>query len=346
VKGLKNKNFIYKPLLILLCLGLGSGIVFCLNAGIVKSAGISTSVTITACGNNIVESGEGCDDGNVVSGDGCSSTCQTEVAPGGGGGYRPTPYEEVVYYTRVILEGKAYPDALITILKDGQFLSIIQADFRADFKIEIKDLTPGTYTFGLWAEDKNGVRSPTFTITFYIAPAVTTVVSGILLPPTIKLSKNIALKGETIDISGQAIPDGKVDLFISSLKPLQDVFYDSAITDSNGDWYYLLDTAKLKEGTYEVKAKVISRAGLLSIFSKALSIETTLIKPLVPPKPPVPPIPGVCPNADLNKDNKVNLVDFSILLYWWGKPNECTDQNSDGVVNLIDFSIMLYYWSG
>lgn len=40
------------------------------------------------CGNSIVETGEQCDDGNTVSGDGCSSTCQTEAAapPTGGGG--------------------------------------------------------------------------------------------------------------------------------------------------------------------------------------------------------------------------------------------------------------------
>lgn len=40
------------------------------------------------CGNSIVETGETCDDGNTDSGDGCSSTCQTEVVtpPGGGGG--------------------------------------------------------------------------------------------------------------------------------------------------------------------------------------------------------------------------------------------------------------------
>ena len=36
------------------------------------------------CGNNIVESGEQCDDGNTESGDGCSATCQNE---GGGGPY-------------------------------------------------------------------------------------------------------------------------------------------------------------------------------------------------------------------------------------------------------------------
>ena len=49
-------------------------------------------VTVAAvCGNSIVETGETCDDGNVVSGDGCSSSCIIEVTgvvttDGGGGG--------------------------------------------------------------------------------------------------------------------------------------------------------------------------------------------------------------------------------------------------------------------
>jgi len=34
--------------------------------------------TPTDCGNSIVESGEGCDDGNVVAGDGCDANCQIE----------------------------------------------------------------------------------------------------------------------------------------------------------------------------------------------------------------------------------------------------------------------------
>jgi len=41
------------------------------------------------CGNGIIEAGEECDDGNTVSGDGCSSTCQIEVeepSPGPGPG--------------------------------------------------------------------------------------------------------------------------------------------------------------------------------------------------------------------------------------------------------------------
>lgn len=38
--------------------------------------------TTPVCGNNITETGETCDDGNTVSGDGCSSTCQIEATAG------------------------------------------------------------------------------------------------------------------------------------------------------------------------------------------------------------------------------------------------------------------------
>ncbi len=38
------------------------------------------------CGNGILESGEQCDDGNNVNGDGCSAACNTEGGGGGGGG--------------------------------------------------------------------------------------------------------------------------------------------------------------------------------------------------------------------------------------------------------------------
>ena len=51
------------------------------------------------CGNSIIESGEQCDDGNTDSGDGCSSTCQTEAAPPGNGGVAITPVNIAVFPT-------------------------------------------------------------------------------------------------------------------------------------------------------------------------------------------------------------------------------------------------------
>ena len=53
--------------------------------------------------------------------------------------------------------------------------------------------------------------------------------------------------------------------------------------------------------------------------------------------------------ADLNRDGKVNAVDFSILLGAWKKKppykNPRVDINKDGKVNAIDLSIMLYQWT-
>ncbi len=52
--------------------------------------------------------------------------------------------------------------------------------------------------------------------------------------------------------------------------------------------------------------------------------------------------------ADLNGDNIVNSVDFSILLYFWkAQPpfsNPQVDMNKDGKIDSVDFSILLYRW--
>lgn len=52
--------------------------------------------------------------------------------------------------------------------------------------------------------------------------------------------------------------------------------------------------------------------------------------------------------ADLNCDQKVNITDFSILMYYWQKQGSGikADINKDGIVNLVDLSIMFYWWTG
>jgi hypothetical protein len=50
--------------------------------------------------------------------------------------------------------------------------------------------------------------------------------------------------------------------------------------------------------------------------------------------------------SDINKDGKVNLVDFSILLSAWGETEGDADINEDGRINLADVSILLFNWTG
>ncbi len=71
----------------------------------------------------------------------------------------------------------------------------------------------------------------------------------------------------------------------------------------------------------------------------------------VAPSAPVPtPVEKERPaiRGDVNKDNRVNLVDFSIAAYWYRRlsPPASVDINGDGRVDLIDFSIMAFYWTG
>jgi|GEM_PF-1749417 len=59
-----------------------------LAVSIVDASSVNVTAVVSAvCGNSIIEPGETCDDGNTVSGDGCSATCQIE----GGGGPPPPP---------------------------------------------------------------------------------------------------------------------------------------------------------------------------------------------------------------------------------------------------------------
>lgn len=53
-------------------------------------------------------------------------------------------------------------------------------------------------------------------------------------------------------------------------------------------------------------------------------------------------IPGDC-----NVDQRITLLDFSVLAYWFRRPHppSCVDTNHDGVLTLVDFSIMAFYWN-
>jgi hypothetical protein len=58
---------------------------------------------------------------------------------------------------------------------------------------------------------------------------------------------------------------------------------------------------------------------------------------------------GDCKRSDINCDGRINLTDFSILLYFWEATNplnKAVDINNDQVVNLTDFSILLFDWTG
>ena len=70
----------------------------------------------------------------------------------------------------------------------------------------------------------------------------------------------------------------------------------------------------------------------------------------VPPRLPTPPplIPPVFQMLDLNGDYRIDIVDLSILLYYYERSDDAAlryDSSKNGTVDFPDVSIMMYYWT-
>ncbi len=300
------------------------------------------------CGDNVLQPlyGEACDDGNAINGDLCSNTCTQEQPPsstpqgasggngGNGGGGVFDGIVPVKAQTRVIILGKAYPNSTVNILKDGQVVGVSSTDSAADFSYETTDITPGPVTFGFWSTDGKGLRSITFTTSFQVTQNAVTTVSNVFLPPTIDLKEKKVNLGALLEAFGTTAPNARVHLFVDKAQ----VPIVTATTSSSGVWSSAFPTDGLTDESFHaVKAffdSIASGAQAKSGYSQSLNfyVGTKDV-----------PTPG---SADLNHDGRVNLVDFSILLFHWGTDHAIADLNSDGKVNLTDFSILLFAWTG
>ncbi len=233
--------------------------------------------------------------------------------------------------TKVIFKGRAYPDAFLTLLKNGEVAGTFFAEDSGIFEKEISGLENGRYSFSIFAEDIDGRRSPSVEFALDILKWTKTTISGISIPPTISVYPTKVERREVINIIGYGFPDSEIHIFIS---PGQIVKKTSVSSD--GRWNYELDTSFLKEGEYVLKARALFEDGRQSECSQILSFSV------------VPSGAYSCWGADLNLDGRVNVVDFSILLYFWNNvepANWCADINADRVVDVFDFSIMMYSWT-
>lgn len=307
------------------------------------------------CGDGILQAlySEQCDDGNAINGDLCTNQCVQESPPistttppqpapppppppggGGGGGGVIDGTIPVRALTRVILEGKAYPNTSVNVLKDGQVVGVVASDSSANFSYEVSNATPGPTTFGFWAVDGRGIRSITYTTTFQVTQNAVTTVSNVFLPPTIDLSAKKVSLGSPVEVFGSTAPLAKVSLFIDREKTAR----ISATSTGAGLWSASVPTELLPdEAFHAVKAifeLLTTGEYAKSGFSQAVNFYIGSRDVNLPK------------NGDLNGDGKVNLIDFSILLFHWNSDSAVADLNSDGKVGLTDFSIQLFNWTG
>jgi hypothetical protein len=255
----------------------------------------------------------------------------------GGGGFESTdgPYRSGD--GQVVITGLASPRAQITALVDGKVAETATANNAGAYSITIDAIARGAYTFGIFATDTGGSKSSTFSTSFTVTGARASALSNVNLSPSFKVTPDPVTPGQTLTISGFTIPNGVVSIENEKDKNVASRKQFTATANASGAWSVSVDTNGFTNGTYKARAKVALQPTGSSNFSNYVlyGVGQAATRAL---------------NADLNRDGKVNLTDFSILLFWWGtaggNATPSPDINSDTRVNLTDFSILLFNWTG
>lgn len=295
------------------------------------------------CGDGILQTlyQEECDDGNNDNGDFCSAICKIEPAgsggggsSGGGGGGRGGQSRDLGD-TVVNITGRAYPSRTINFILDSENVGTAQSNGSGVFEFAT-EASPGTATLGIWANDSEGTRSITLNNTFDVTQGAVTNLNDLILPPTIKVSQTNVNTNQAITISGQSVPNATVNIYPdrNTGTPIA-----TAQAGSNGVWTTQY-TVRLSNGEHTLRARSVSGTPPLTTQSSFSSTVQLFV--------------GVGGQAsgpsDLNRDGGVNLIDFSILIFWWntagGDSDPKADINGNGRVSLEDFSILLFNWSG
>jgi hypothetical protein len=160
-----------------------------------------------------------------------------------------------------------------------------------------------------------------------------TQVSGIRFPPTIATDKTEVKQGDYLGVLGYSLPNQFLDVVIEGVP--NKIF--NLTSGSDGKYKLVLPLLGFKKGSYNLHVnyhddKKISKVIQFTIGeANILSVDLTNN------------IPGDC-----NADQVINITDFSVAAFWYGKDNppRCVDTNNDNIINLVDFSILAFYWTG
>ncbi|HDP36736.1 MAG TPA: hypothetical protein ENN27_02525, partial [Candidatus Atribacteria bacterium] len=296
------------------------------------------SVDITAmvpgCGDGVIQSDEECD-GDNLGGATCVSlgfsggilSCRNDCTFDISSCVVTAPSRRTsgsVAHTSVVFSGQAYPGGQIILLKDGQLVFEFKTDSRGYFQTSIPGISGGNYVFALYARDINGILSLPVVFSTKVSAGLVTKIDDILIPPTISVRPISVQSGDNILISGQTVPLAEVlvdvygSLLIKSFKMIADI---------QGKYLLTLNTSDLELGSYSVRSRSIIDSRLTG-FSRL--IDFNIIREEI-----IEEEEDICPpRGDFNNDCRVNIIDFSIMAYWYKRPNPPThiDLNGDSKI--------------
>lgn len=234
----------------------------------------------------------------------------------------------------VSFKGYAYPNSEVFILKNGVNILSVFADNNAYFSALIPEEYQNTVLYTIYTKDTLGNKSIIINYPIVVKSGYITELSNILFPPTIFSDKIEVKEGDYITFAGYSRNNKVLELIIKG-KNFENIYTVSSLFD--GSYKLTIPIINLEKGEYIVSIKYIDDSRISKILK--IIVGDNNISNLEEAYK----IAGDC-----NKDDRINLIDFSIFAFWYKKVNPpiCVDLNKDNIINLIDFSILAYYWTG
>ncbi len=230
----------------------------------------------------------------------------------------------------VRFSGFAYPKAVVTIMKNLLEVTHVTADSNGAFSIIVPE--EKWHLFTLFATDTSGRKSTllNFPITLYTGSL--TDINGIRFAPTITTDKLAVRQSDYLTVLGAALERTPLQIAIDGIEHKT---YTPQV--GVGGNYQITLPVNMAQGEYLVSANYVGDTRTSRLLRLIVGTSNMLRTEVTNNRP-----------GDCNFDQNVNLVDFSILAYWYGKPNPpaCVDTNHDNKIDLVDFSILAFYWNG
>ncbi len=251
---------------------------------------------------------------------------------GGGGGGSSGPPRSITsspMTSSVIVSGHAYPNSTVRVYLDGRESIRVTASSVGSFEATLP-VPAGFHIVSVTVEDLDGNLSPFKNIPILLAANSRSVISNITPSPSLK----VAIESDMVAFTGSALPNADIVLEVRSPE-----MYAQGQSDVSGRYRIELPTSRFGTGTYSARAYA-QEGNLVAPFGSLVTFSTTWEK-------------RAHRTGDVNGDGKVNLTDFSMLLFWFNKPLnnametfEVQDFNGDKKIDLRDFSILAYHWTG
>jgi len=232
----------------------------------------------------------------------------------------------------VSFKGEAYPNAKVTILKNGSALLEVIADNQGYFSASIEEKYESTVLYTIFAQDSLGNKSLLVNYPLAVYSGYITELKNIKFAPTIIGDKSEVAKGDYITIAGYSLPNRLLALSIDGFSKNQ----YTVTSGIDGSYKITIPLIDYLKGEYTTNIKYLDDTRLSKFLkfvvgdvNKQVVVDSSSLK------------------GDCNRDGVINLIDFSVLAFWYKKANPpaCVDTNQDKIVDLIDFSILAYYWT-